>query len=90
MHTHQKDIEAEEDQFDEEEAEDLDEPLSTKFRSEGQLMSYEEDPVIEGYLALKVRTKNKRILHSIIKFRATSTGRTAGLSLRMMHSCSLR
>ena len=39
---------------DEEELEDL-EPHTSKFRAQGQLMSYEEDPNFEGYLQVKVR-----------------------------------
>ena len=38
---------------DEEELEDL-EPPTSKFRTQGQLMSYEEDPNFEGYLQVKV------------------------------------
>ena len=38
---------------DEEEPEDLD-PHSSKFRPQGQLMSYEEEPSFEGYLQVKV------------------------------------
>lgn len=38
---------------DEEELEDL-EPHTSKFRAQGQLMSYEEDPNFEGYLQVKV------------------------------------
>lgn len=36
-------------------SEDLEEDLhSSKFRAEGQLMNYEEDPSFEGYLQVKV------------------------------------
>ena len=30
-------------------------PHSSKFRAEGQLMSYEDEPSFEGYLQVKVR-----------------------------------
>ena len=38
---------------DEEYEEELD-PHSSKFRAQGQLMSYEEEPSFEGYLQVKV------------------------------------
>ena len=34
-------------------SEDLEEIHSSKFRAEGQLMNYEEDPSFEGYLQVK-------------------------------------
>ena len=43
---------------DEEYEEELD-PHSSKFRAEGQLMAYEEEPSFEGYLSVKV---NKHVL----------------------------
>ena len=39
---------------DEEYEEELD-PHSSKFRAEGQLMAYEEEPSFEGYLSVRVR-----------------------------------
>ena len=37
-------------------SQDLEEdPHSSKFRAEGQLMNYEEDPSFEGYLQVKAR-----------------------------------
>ena len=63
MQTELSDIEdLEEDEFesgfedmktDEEYEEELD-PHSSKFRAEGQLMAYEEEPSFEGYLSVKV------------------------------------
>ena len=38
---------------DEEYEEELD-PHSSKFRAEGQLMAYEEEPSFEGYLSVRV------------------------------------
>ena len=38
---------------DEEQEEELD-PHSSKFRAEGQLMAYEEEPSFEGYLSVRV------------------------------------
>ena len=46
---------------DEEYEEELD-PHSSKFRAEGQLMAYEEEPNFEGYLSVRVCT----ILLSIV------------------------
>lgn len=40
---------------DEEYEEELD-PHSSKFRAEGQLMAYEEEPNFEGYLSVRVCT----------------------------------
>ena len=40
---------------DEEYEEELD-PHSSKFRAQGQLMAYEEEPSFEGYLSVRVRT----------------------------------
>ena len=34
--------------------EELSDPHSSRFRAEGQLMNYEEDPSFEGYLQVKV------------------------------------
>ena len=63
MQTELSDLEdVEEDEFesgfedmktDEEYEEELD-PHSSKFRPEGQLMAYEEEPSFEGYLSVKV------------------------------------
>ena len=36
------------------EEDEMFDPHSAKFRAEGQLMSYEEDPSFEGYLTVKV------------------------------------
>lgn len=40
-----RDLEGTEEEFD---------PHSTKFRPEGQLMSYEDEPSFEGYLQVRV------------------------------------
>lgn len=36
-----------------EDLEEMSDPHSSKFRAEGQLMNYEEDPSFEGYLQVK-------------------------------------
>ena len=47
--------EGQEDRRTSEDLEELSDPRSSKFRSEGQLMNYEEDPSFEGYLQVKAR-----------------------------------
>ena len=44
-------------------SEDLEDLHSSKFRAEGQLMNYEEDPSFEGYLQVKV--------HCVILYKCT-------------------
>lgn len=49
------DVEFYEDRRVSEDLEELSDPHSSKFRAEGQLMNFEEDPSFEGYLLVKVR-----------------------------------
>ena len=55
---HELDIEGDDVEFyeDKRASEDLEDLHSSRFRAEGQLMNYEEDPSFEGYLQVKVRT----------------------------------
>lgn len=48
------DVEFYEDRRTSEDLEEMSDPHSNKFRAEGQLMNYEEDPSFEGYLQVKV------------------------------------
>ena len=43
-----------------EDVEELYDPHSSKFRAEGQLMNYEEEPSFEGYLQVKVMRERER------------------------------
>ena len=62
---------------DEEYEEELD-PHSSKFRPEGQLMAYEEEPSFEGYLSVKVCLSNTK--HVVAKLANTCI---------LLHVCSI-
>lgn len=72
LQTELSDIEdLEEDEFEsgfedmktDEEYEDELDPHSSKFRAQGQLMSYEEEPSFEGYLQVKVCSNSVNSVH---------------------------
>lgn len=62
------DVEFYEDRRVSEDLEELSDPHSSKFRAEGQLMNFEEDPSFEGYLSVKVRKHDCIVALTVIAF----------------------
>lgn len=63
------DVEFYEDRRASEDLEEMSDPHSSKFRAEGQLMNYEEDPSFEGYLQVKASSMSISV-YTILAFHA--------------------